>query len=114
MREDQTPKTIEDNARFFENKEKIPKFAITMGVGTIMEAKECLLLASGKNKAETVQRCIEGPICAEYTASILQLHPEVIVILDEEASQKLKRKEYYKYVGKMTLKFKSGLLKFKG
>lgn len=53
MREDQTPKAIEDNARFFENKEEIPKFAITMGVGTIMEAKECLLLASGKNKAES-------------------------------------------------------------
>jgi len=101
-----TPETVEDNARFFENKDEVPKFAITMGGGSIMEAKECLLLASGKNKAETVQRCIEGPICAECTSSILQLHPKVIAILDEEASQKLRRKEYYKYVEKMALKFK--------
>lgn len=99
-----TPETVKDNARFFKNKDEVPKFAITMGVGTIMEAKECLLLASGKNKAEAVQKCIEGPVCAECTSSILQLHPEVIIILDEEAFQNLKRKEYYKYVEKITLK----------
>ena len=84
----------------------MPKLAISMGVGTIMEARECLLVASGKNRAEAVQKCIEGPICAECTSSILQLHPEVVVILDEEASPKLKKKEYYEYVQKMTLKFK--------
>ena len=92
--------TVEDNARFFKNRDEVPRYAITMGVGTIMEAKECILLASGKNKAEVVQRCIEGPVCAECTSSALQLHPKVIVIMDEDASQNLKRKEYYKYIEK--------------
>jgi len=91
------PETVEDNARFFKNKDEVPRYAITMGVGTIMEARECMLLASGKNKAEAVQRCVEGPVSSECTSSALQLHPKVIIVLDEEASQNLKRKDYYIY-----------------
>ena len=72
-----------------------------MGLGTILEAKECLLLAKGKNKAKAVQKCIEGPISAEITASLLQLHPRAIIILDEEAAQNLKRKDYYLYAEMM-------------
>jgi len=96
-----TEETIEDNARFFEKKEEVPRYAITMGLGTISEAKECLLLASGTNKAEAIQKCIEGPISAEITASLLQLHPRAMIIVDEKAAQNLKQKDYYRYAEKM-------------
>lgn len=93
--------TIKDNARFFKNESEVPRFAITMGVGTIMEAKKVLLLANGKDKANAIAKCIEGPISAEVTASALQIHPHVIIIIDEDAASKLKRKSYYKYVQNM-------------
>jgi len=100
-----TEETIEDNARFFKNKAEVPRYAITMGVGTIFEAHKCILLASGLNKAEVVAKAIEGPVTADITASALQLHRDTIVVLDEEAASKLKRKEYYKYVDKMVKEF---------
>ena len=84
--------TIKDNSRFFEKEEDVPRFAITMGAQTIFEAKRILLLASGENKAEAVAKFIEGPITPQITASILQKHPDVIVILDEAAALKLKRR----------------------
>jgi len=84
--------TIKDNSRFFEKEEDVPRFAITMGVQTIFEAKKILLLASGENKAEAVAKALEGPITSQITASILQKHPDVIVILDEAAALKLKRR----------------------
>ncbi|MCS7180005.1 MAG: glucosamine-6-phosphate deaminase, partial [bacterium] len=90
-------KTIKDNSRFFEKIEDVPRFALTMGVGTILEAREILFLANGLKKAEVVAEAIEGPITSQITASALQLHPKVTVILDEEAASKLKRKEYYKF-----------------
>lgn len=99
-----TKETIEDNARFFKKKEKVPRYAITMGLGTISEAKECLLLASGTNKAEAIQKSIEGPVSAEITASLLQLHPRVMIIVDEEAAQNLRQKDYYQYAEKMAEK----------
>ncbi len=99
-----TEETVEDNSRFFERKEDVPRYAITMGLGTIFEARECLLLASGANKAEAVQRCIEGPVSAEITASLLQLRPKVIIIVDEEAAKNLKRKDYYRYAERMAEK----------
>ena len=99
-----TEETVEDNARFFEKKEDVPRYAITMGLGTIGEANECLLLANGANKAEVIQEAIEGPVSTSITASLLQLHPRAIFVLDEEASKNLKRREYYKYVEKMAEK----------
>jgi len=102
-----TEETVEDNSRFFEKKEDVPRYAITMGLGTILDTKECLLLANGANKAEAVQRCIEGPISAETTASALQLHPRVIIIVDEEAAQNLKRKDYYRYAEGMAEKLEA-------
>lgn len=99
-----TKETIEDNARFFKKKEEVPRYAITMGLGTISEAKECLLLASGTNKAEAIQKSIEGPVSAEITASLLQLHPRVMIIADEEAAQNLRQKDYYQYAEKMAEK----------
>ncbi|MCM8784672.1 MAG: glucosamine-6-phosphate deaminase [Candidatus Omnitrophica bacterium] len=89
--------TIKDNSRFFDKIEDVPRFAITMGVGTILEAKEIILLANGEKKAEIVAKAIEGPITSQISASVLQLHPKVTIILDEEAASKLKRKEYYKF-----------------
>lgn len=93
-----TEETIEDNARFFQKKEDVPRYAVTMGVGTIMEARRCVLLCNGKKKADTIAAAIEGPMTAEVTASALQMHPDAVFILDEEAAAKLKRYNYYKWV----------------
>ncbi|MFH1612786.1 MAG: glucosamine-6-phosphate deaminase [bacterium] len=89
-----TQKTIDDNARFFDKKEDVPCSAITMGVGTIMNAKKCLILANGKNKAEAVFQTIEGCITAQVPASALQLHQYVIAIIDEAAASELKGENY--------------------
>ncbi len=93
--------TISDNARFFKSLDEVPRFAITMGVGTIFEARHIVLLASGVEKSDAVKLAIEGPVTTEITASALQLHPRVTVFLDEAAAEKLKRKDYYKYVESM-------------
>jgi len=93
-----TKKTIEDNSPLFKNPDDIPKHVITMGVGTIMDSKKCLMLVFGEKKAEAVKQMIEGPICSDVPASILQMHPETIVIMDESAASKLKRKNYYEWV----------------
>ncbi|MBA7603421.1 Glucosamine-6-phosphate deaminase [subsurface metagenome] len=95
-----------DNARFFGKKEDVPKYAITMGVGTIMDAKCCLLLASGSDKSKVLTKAIEGPITAQVTASILQMHKDLIVIADEKASRDLKNKDYYQHIEKLTAELK--------
>jgi glucosamine-6-phosphate deaminase len=94
--------TIEDNRRFFAAEEEIPQCAITMGIGTILEAKRVLLLASGSSKAGAIARAIEGPLTASVTASALQLHGEVTFIVDREAGAQLKQQEYYRRVLEMT------------
>jgi glucosamine-6-phosphate deaminase len=66
-----------------------------MGVGTILESKQCLLLAMGANKAQAIRDTIEGPVTAQVTASALQLHRDVICLLDEPAAGLLRRKQYY-------------------
>ena len=76
-----TKETIEDNRRFFAPGEEIPQCAITMGIGTILEAKRILLLASGSSKAKPIAQAIEGPVTGSVTASALQLHPERSVSL---------------------------------
>ncbi|MGQ9597124.1 MAG: glucosamine-6-phosphate deaminase [Thermoproteota archaeon] len=93
--------TVKDNARFFKSEEEVPRLAITMGCGTIMEAKKIILLANGEGKADAVAATIEGPITSQITASILQMHPNVTIIIDEAAASKLKRKSYYKHVEKL-------------
>src|ERR1700674_131253 len=94
--------TIEDNRKFFAANEEIPQCAITMGIGTILEAKRILLLASGPSKATAVANAIEGPLTASVTASALQLHGEVTFIVDREAGAQLKQQEYYQRVLEMT------------
>lgn len=93
-----TKQTIDDNARFFANPEEVPRFAITMGVGTILEAREILLLANGAKKADIVAEALEGPITAQVSASALQMHRHVTVIVDAEAGSKLRRADYYRWV----------------
>ena len=84
-----TEKTRQDNARFFSSMDEVPKYAITMGVGTIMEARRLLLLASGTSKAEAIRATVEGPIMAKYPATIVQLHRYATVIIDKDAASKL-------------------------
>ncbi len=93
-----TAETLRDNARHFPEGEKVPHHVITMGVGTILESRTCLLLAFGAGKAEAVRQMIEGAVSSMVPASALQLHPHAIVILDEEAAAGLQRHEYYRWV----------------
>jgi glucosamine-6-phosphate deaminase len=93
-----TQRTRKDNARYFGSEKKVPFHVITMGIGTIMEAEQCLLLAFGKKKARAVQGAIEGPITAMNPASVLQLHSKVTVCLDKESSSHLSKADYYNWV----------------
>lgn len=88
--------TIEDNRRFFDQAEDVPTSAITMGLGTISEARKLLLLASGKSKANAVARALEGPVSSLCPASIIQMHPDVTLVLDEEAASELR---FYHFEG---------------
>ncbi len=90
--------TIEDNSSFFKSKDDVPRFALSMGVGTILEAKEIILIANGKNKASAIAQAIEGPITSLISASALQMHNRVTFFLDEDAASGLKRINYYKFV----------------
>lgn len=90
--------TIDDNARFFEDPRDVPIYAITMGVGTILEAERIILLANGKNKARAVAAAVEGPVTSMITASALQMHPEVLVFLDNDAASQLEMTEYYRWI----------------
>lgn len=82
--------TIDANSRFFDNLEDVPKQAITMGMKSIMQSKKILLLANGDNKSEAIFNSLQGPITPQVPASILQLHRDLIVIIDEKAASKLK------------------------
>jgi glucosamine-6-phosphate deaminase len=84
-----TKTTREDNARFFGSLENVPRNALTMGVGTVMEARELLLIASGDSKAEAIREAIEGPLTAMVPASIIQMHRKATVIVDQAAASRL-------------------------
>lgn len=92
------PQTIEDNKRFFARKEDVPRRALSMGVGTILEARCCLILANGSNKADAWAGMIEGPVTAQLTASALQLHPWTIAISEFTAAVKLRNLAYYLHI----------------
>lgn len=89
--------TIRDNARFFGSESAVPKLSVTMGVGSILDARECLLLVTGEKKAAAVRSAIEGPVTSQITASALQLHRSVIAVLDEAAASWLSRKSQYRH-----------------
>ena len=92
-----TEQTLRDNARFFKNESEVPRYAISMGVGTILEAKQCVMLCFGANKAKAVKGAIEGGISQFNPASALQMHPNTIVYLDEAAAADLQLKDYYRW-----------------
>jgi glucosamine-6-phosphate deaminase len=93
-----TQQTCKDNARFFGSEGDVPHHVITMGIGTIMEARQNLLLAFGRNKARAIAEAVEGPVTSLNPASVLQMHPTVKVCLDEPAAGELKRADYYRWV----------------
>jgi glucosamine-6-phosphate deaminase len=93
-----TPTTIRQNAASFGGEDKMPRRAITMGVGTIIESRRCVLLATGDSKAAIVAKAVEGPITSMVTASALQLHPRCTVVVDEEAGALLQERDYYRWI----------------
>ena len=99
-----TPQTIKDNARFFKKAADVPKQALSMGVGTIMEARRIVLLAFGANKADAVKGMVEGGVSQFCTASALQMHPDAWVFCDEAAAAKLKLRKYYAWRADEALK----------
>ncbi|WP_448212158.1 glucosamine-6-phosphate deaminase [Colwellia sp. MEBiC06753] len=89
------PKTIADNARFFTEDEEQPHLSITMGIGTILDSKHVLLLATGENKSAAIKATVEGALSAMCPASALQLHQNATVVMDEAAASELTLKDYY-------------------
>lgn len=92
------PSTIKDNSRFFDNDiSKVPTHALTVGVGTIMDAKEVIIMANGENKAQAIHQAIEGSINHQWTITALQNHPHGMIVCDEKAASALAEptREYF-------------------
>jgi len=84
-----TEKTRRDNARYFASMKDVPKYAITMGVGTIMDSRKLILMATGQRKASAIKTTVEGPITARVPATIVQIHPYATILIDRVAASKL-------------------------
>ena len=84
-----TQDTIQANARFFDSIDEVPKTALTMGLGGIMKSKKIIVIASGESKAEAVKAMVNGKISTKMPASMLQMHRDVVVIVDEAAAKLL-------------------------
>lgn len=94
-----TPDTLAQNAPMFGgDPHRVPRRAITMGVGTILDSRRCLMLVTGASKAGILARSVEGPITAMVTASALQLHPRCQVVVDEAAAAELQGRDYYRWI----------------
>ena len=93
-----TPQTLEQNAFLFGGVDKVPRWAVTMGVGTILEARQIILLATGEEKAGIIAKAVEGPITAMISATALQLHAHCVIVVDEAAASKLEHSDYYRWV----------------
>jgi glucosamine-6-phosphate deaminase len=91
------PQTRADNARFFDQPDEVPTHCVTQGLGTIMDAREILLVAQGTEKAAAIAAAVEGPVSGLCPGSILQFHPHATVIIDEAAAGRLSLTDYYKY-----------------
>lgn len=91
-----TRQTREDNARFFDSIDDVPRHVITQGLGTILDAGHLVLIATGEGKAAAVASAVEGPVSAFCPASILQLHPRATVVVDEAAATTLRLADYYR------------------
>ena len=95
--------TLRDNSEVFGSLETMPKHALTMGIGTILDARRCLLLAFSPAKVRAVQKMIEGPLCAICPGSALQLHPRATVILDETSAAGLEYADHYRWIDRNKL-----------
>lgn len=97
-----TDRTRRDNARFFGSVDEVPRHVLTQGLGTILRARQLLLVATGAGKAAALAAAVEGPVSASCPASVLQLHPHATVLLDEAAAAALARLDHYRevYAGK--------------
>jgi glucosamine-6-phosphate deaminase len=93
-----TEQTRGDNARFFEAPDEVPRHVLTQGLGTILDARHLVLIATGAAKAEAVAAAVEGPLSASCPASVLQLHPHVTALVDSAAATELARRDYYRDV----------------
>ncbi|MEG3615544.1 glucosamine-6-phosphate deaminase [Isoptericola haloaureus] len=92
-----TRQTRVDNARFFDGDvERVPTHCLTQGLGTIMESRHLVLLATGKHKAEAVHQLVEGPVSALWPATVMQFHPHATVLVDEAAASRLQLADYYR------------------
>jgi glucosamine-6-phosphate deaminase len=91
------PRTRADNARFFASPDEVPTHCVTQGLGTILEARELVLVAQGESKAAAVAAAVEGPLSSMCPASALQLHPRASVLVDEAAGSRLKLAAYYRH-----------------
>jgi len=93
-----TPTTLAQNGPLFGDPSKMPRRALTMGVGTILDSRRCVMLVVGELKADIVAKAVEGPITSMISASALQLHAHCTVIIDEAAASKLQGIEYYRWL----------------
>jgi len=92
-----TRQTRLDNARFFgDDVEQVPVHCLTQGIGTIMEARHLLLLATGRAKAEAIHQLVEGPVSAMWPGTVLQFHRHVTVVVDDAAASRLQLADYYR------------------
>jgi glucosamine-6-phosphate deaminase len=93
-----SPATLAQNAPLFANAAKMPRRAITMGVGTILDSRRCILLATGSEKAKIISQAVEGPITAMVSATALQLHQRATIVVDEAAASQLREADYYRWI----------------
>lgn len=104
-----TRSTIEDNARYFSSASEVPVRALSQGLGTILEARRIVLTASGAGKAAAVAQLAEGAISARWPATALQMHPDVVVVVDEAAASRLELAEYYRYSRRLEVEHPLGV-----
>lgn len=90
--------TRQDNARFFASMDEVPRHCLTQGLGTIMDARNVILVATGLGKARAVAQVVEGPVTAMWPGSVLQLHPRATLVIDEQAAGELTLIDYYREV----------------
>jgi glucosamine-6-phosphate deaminase len=106
-----TEQTLDDNYEaFYKNanisREQMPHFAITMGIGTILESREILMIANGSKKSGVIAKCLEGPVTAQITSSAIQLYSgEINVVIDDEAAYELKNTHHYRHMEKMNKQY---------
>lgn len=98
------PKTVEDNARFFNTIEEVPTHALTQGLGTLSRAQNIVLVATGEGKADAIRGTVEGPVTASCPGSILQMHNNATVIVDEAAASKLENADHYRLMEQLKLR----------